>query len=100
MQLHAVNPLCIGQGIVNVPHKTETCAPDLGNLDCLTWLYEPVAHLQRWGNNPMSIDLIVLWHELTAVYFSLSHDTLSVVGNTYYIKDRLTCQPYYLFYKE
>ena len=29
----------------------------------------------------MSVDLIVLRNELTAVYFSLSHDTLSVVGN-------------------
>ena len=28
----------------------------------------------------MSVDLIVLWDKLTAVYFSLSHDTLSVVG--------------------
>ena len=81
MQLHAVNPLCISQGIVNVPHETETCAPDLGNLDCLTWLYEPVSHLQRWGNNPMSVDLIVSGNELTAVYFSLSHCALSVVGS-------------------
>ena len=28
----------------------------------------------------MSVGLIVLRNELTAVYFSLSHDTLSVVG--------------------
>ena len=29
----------------------------------------------------MSVDLIVLGNELTAVYFPLSHDTLSVVGS-------------------
>ena len=34
----------------------------------------------------MSIDLIVLGNELTAVYFFLCHDTLSVVGYYYYTK--------------
>ena len=29
----------------------------------------------------MSVDLIVLRNELTPVYFSLSHDALSVVGS-------------------
>ncbi len=51
----------------------------------------------------MSVDLIVLGNELTAVYFPLSHDTLSVVGSyiipelepgvkciTYFIKDKVS----------
>ena len=29
----------------------------------------------------MSVDLIVLGNELAAVYFPLSHDTLSIVGS-------------------
>ena len=29
----------------------------------------------------MGVDLIVLGNELTAIYFPLSHDTLSVVGS-------------------
>ena len=34
----------------------------------------------------MSVDLIVLRDELTAIYFPLSHDTLSVVGSIYYTR--------------
>ena len=43
----------------------------------------------------MGVDLIVLGNELTAIYFPLSHDTLSVVGNTYYTRVRATCQENY-----
>ena len=43
----------------------------------------------------MSVGLIVLGDELTSIYFPLSHDTLSVVGNTYYTRELLTCQTYY-----
>ena len=105
MQFHTVNPLCLGLRVVNVPHKTETCAPDLSDLDSLAWFHQPVAHLQRWGRHPMSVDLIVLGDKLTAIYFPLSHDVLSVVGSyiipendllvnliTYFIKNEITNQ--------
>jgi len=81
VQFDAVNPLCIRLWVVDMTHKAEASAPHLRNLYLITRLQRPTfGHLIGWGCHPMSVDLIVLWDKLTAVYFSLSHDTLSVVG--------------------
>jgi hypothetical protein len=82
MQFDAVNPLCLRLGVVNMTHETETCAPHLSNLNLITRLQRPTfGHLIGGSGYPMSVDLIVLGNELTAIYFPLSHDTLSVVGS-------------------
>jgi hypothetical protein len=124
VQFNAVNPLCLCLGVVNVTHKAEASAPDLRDLNLITRLNRPTfGHLIGGSGYPMSVDLIVLGNELTAIYFPLSHDTLSVVGSDgagsrpsggwptlhrlllphhkyNYTRERINCQVYYLFYKE
>ena len=61
MQFDAVNPLCLRLGVVNMTHKTETCAPHLSNLNLITRLQRPTfGHLIGGSGYPMSVDLIVL----------------------------------------